>query len=293
MTKTLYRHFESAEELERQFMFVDTVPDMLRYVADYTAHSEKARSVLGGRLDIPYGPTLDEYVDIFPASRAGAPIMIFLHGGAWRMLSAKDYSFVALGPAAAGITSVVVNYSLCPKVGMDEIVRQARAAVVWTFRNATAFGADPTQIYVIGHSSGAHLTAMCANTAWCADYGLPADIIKGAVPISGVFDLTPIRYTSHQIALQLDGDIISRNSPYLLPLMRDGPPLFFSLGSLEPSEFMQQARDLSSRMKAVGRACEIFEQPGLNHFQTMNDFERRDGELLNRVLAWIQGMKSV
>jgi arylformamidase len=292
MSTKLYADFETVDELERQFMFVDTVPDMWPYIAGYTTRSEEARSALTGTLDVPYGPTREEYVDIFPAAVSGAPIMIFFHGGAWRMLSAKDYSFVAPGLVAAGITTILVNHSLCPKVGVDEIVRQARAAVAWTFRNASSFGGDPGRIYVAGHSAGAQLTAMCAITAWSEDYGLPIDIIKGGVPISGIFDLTPLRYTSHQASLQLDGDIIARNSPCLLPVTADVPPLLFSMGSNEPSALMQQVRDQFSGMRAVRSCCELFEQPGLNHFQTVDGFESPDSELLNKVLAWMETIES-
>ena len=95
-----------------------------------------------------------EHLDIFPAPQPEAPIMVFIHGGYWMMASSKEFSFVAKGMVSAGITTVVVNYELCPKVTIDEIVRQTRAAIAWVYQNAKSFGADPNRIYVSGHSAG-------------------------------------------------------------------------------------------------------------------------------------------
>ena len=85
------------------------------------------------------------------------------------------------------MTTVVVNYALCPEVDIDEIVRQCRAAIAWTYAHATHFNGDPDRIYVEGHSAGAHLTAMAILTAWESDYALPADHIKGGCGISGLY----------------------------------------------------------------------------------------------------------
>ena len=203
------------------------------------------------------------------------------------MLSARDFSFVALGLAANNITSVIVNYSLCPKVSIDEITRQARASIAWTYRNARSFGGDPEQLYVSGHSAGAHLTVMCANTEWKEEYNLPDDIIRAGIPISGVFDLTPYRYTAFQSALQLTGDVILRNSPSLLPLVNHLPPLLFTFGDNDPDELKRQSRDMAERTQNVRVPYEIFEQTGLNHFQTIDGFEKPESELLNKIKKWI------
>ena len=92
---------------------------------------------------------------------------------------------------------------------IEEIVRQSRAAIAWLYESALSFGGDRRRIYVSGHSAGGHLTAMLALTDWEGDYALPADIIKGGCPISGLFDLRPFPYTYLQPKLQLTwgGDI--------------------------------------------------------------------------------------
>ncbi len=138
---------------------------------------------------------------------------MFLHGGYWRSLSSKEFSCVALGPHAIGVTTVVVNYALTPKVSIDEITRQARAAVAWVLRHIERYGGNPQHVVLGGHSAGAQLAAMCLQTAWDEDYDLPTDPLAGAVLVSGVYDLYPLRFSAMQPQLQLDDGVIRRNSP--------------------------------------------------------------------------------
>ena len=95
--------------------------------------------------------------------------------------------------------TVVANYALCPQVSIDEIVRQMRAAVAWVLTRIDRHGGDPTKVVVGGHSAGAHLTAMCLQTRWKEDYGLPTDDpLAGAVLVSGLYDLEPLRFSLMQ-----------------------------------------------------------------------------------------------
>ncbi len=272
MAHTLYRQFSTQAELDAEYDVERSVPDFMVYARHFIDESKLARHRLDCRLDVPYGPTRDEHLDLFPAGK-GAPILVFFHGGYWRMLSSKEFSCVALGPVSAGVTVVNVNYSLCPKVSLDEITRQARAAVAWTYRQAASFGGDPSRIYVAGHSAGGQLTAMCLNTDWEGEYGLPPDVVKGGFPVSGVFDLRPIRYTLMQPALQLDDGVIARNSPQLLPPRRTAAPMLFSVGGAEPGEFQRQTRDYRQAWEAAGNAPMVLEQPDRNHFDAIYGFE--------------------
>lgn len=273
MTHHLYRQFTNQAELDAQYDVERSVPDFMVYARHYIDESKLARHRLKCDLNVPYGPTQDEHVDIFPAQERNAPILIFIHGGYWRMLSSKEFSCVALGPVAAGVTLVNVNYSLCPKVSIDEITRQARAAVAWTYRHANDFGADRDRLYVSGHSAGGQLTAMCMNTDWAADYGLPEDTVKGGCSVSGVFDLRPIRYTLMQPALQLDDGVIQRNSPQLLPPRKQRARILFTVGGDEPAEFQRQTQDYQQAWQAAGNHAEFLHQPGMNHFDAIYGFE--------------------
>jgi arylformamidase len=266
MNRPLYRNFYTQQELDAEYDVERSVPDFMAYAKSYVDESKLARHRLKCVLDVRYGPTIDEHVDIFPASRRDAPVLIFIHGGAWRILSSKEFSMVAMGPVAAGITVVNVNYSLCPKVTMDEIVRQARSAVAWTYRRIASYGGDPQRIFISGHSAGAHLSAMALATDWPGDYGLPADIIKGALCLSGLYDLTPLRYTLFQPALQLSLEQAERNSPLLLAPPRLDASVIVSWGSEEPKEFQRHSADYLDRWQRAGNRGRHLVLQQENHF---------------------------
>ncbi len=267
MNRPLYRNFRTQQELDVEYDVEKSVPDFSLYAKTYVDESKLARHRLKCALDIRYGATLDEHLDVFPAAGRDAPVLIFFHGGYWRMLSSKEFSLIGLGPVAAGITVVNVNYALCPKVTIDEVVRQARAAVAWTCRKIAGCGGDPRRIFVSGHSAGAHLAAMTLATDWPGEYGLPADVVKGALCISGLYDLRPLRHSFVQPSLQLTAEQAERNSPFLAP-PRSEAPVVVSWGGEEPAEFRRQSSDfLDAWQRAGNRGQPLLQQDG-NHFTT-------------------------
>jgi arylformamidase len=269
---TLYREFTTQAQIDAQYNAGAAVPDAATYLQRYVARSIHARAALRCTLDVPFGPTLDETLDIFPAEQPGAPVFVFIHGGYWRALGSKDFSGVALGLQPLGITTVVINYSLCPKVGIDEITRQARAAVAWVLRNVSSHGGDPARVAVGGHSAGGHLAAMCLATAWDDDYGLAPDPLAAAVLVSGLYDLAPLRYSYLQPAIQLDEGVIRRNSP-LFAVRACRTPALITWGANESSEFARQSSSLHAAWLAAGNRSELVAQTDANHFSAIHGFE--------------------
>ncbi len=267
----LYRDFTTQAEIDTEYNAALSVPDFKACARHYVDTSAQARAQIEGMLDVPYGATLDETLDIFPAAQPGAPVFIFIHGGYWRALSSKEFSFVAQGPRALGITTVVVNYSLCPKVTIDEIVRQVRASVAWVLRNIAQYGGDPARVSVGGHSAGGHLTAMCLQTEWARDYGLPQDPLIGALMVSGLFDLSPLRYSYLQPALQLNEETIQRCSP-LFAVRQTATPSLVTWGALESSEFARQSTDYAQALTQGGARAELMPQAGAHHFSAIHGF---------------------
>lgn len=283
----LYRDFETRARIDAEYDVERSVPDFVHYARQYVDGSVAARRTLEARLGLRYGPTLDEYVDIFPASRRNAPILVFLHGGYWRILSARDFSFVASGPVAAGVTVAVVNYALCPAVTLDEIVRQTRAAIVWLWRHAREHNADPENIHVCGHSAGGQLTAMAALTEWERDYGLPRTVVKSGIPISGLFDLEPLRHSFLQDNLRLDDGLVARNSPQFL--IRPVPvPLLVTCGGDESAEFLRQSEDFLEAWIGAGNRGARLAQPGRNHFTAITGFADPDSALCREVFRMMR-----
>lgn len=279
----LYRDFATTEELDAQYDLTRTVPDVEVYARFYAEESEKLRGEIDHRLGVPFGPTLAEHVDVYPAGE-GAPVLVYVHGGYWRSRTGREFGFVARGPHERGAAVVATNYALCPAVTIDEIVRQTRAAVAWTYKNAASFGSDPERLYVAGHSAGAHLAMLLLSTDWAGEYGLPADIVKGVTGISGIYDLAPLPYTFLQPQLQLGWDQVRRNSP-INHIPQSAPSLLVSYGSKEPAEFARQSEDYLAAWRAQGLDGELLVLPGKNHYDVIDGFLNAESSLCSSVLA--------
>jgi arylformamidase len=279
----LYRGFATQEELDEQYDPERTVPNAGFYADLYERESDLLRSERDHDLRVPFGPTLAEHLDVYPG-RDDAPVLVYVHGGYWRARTSREFGFVARGPVTRGVATVVPNYALCPDVTIDEIVRQTRAALAWTCKNAGTFGGDPERIHVAGHSAGGHLVAMLLSTDWEGEYGLPPGIIKSATVISGLFDLAPFPYTFLQPKLQLAWDQVQRNSP-ILHLPDSAPPLLVACGGDETDEFKRQSEDYLAAWKANGLPGERLVLAGKNHYDVIDGFLDAGSPLLSGILG--------
>jgi arylformamidase len=236
---------------------------------------------------VRFGPTVEETVDIFPAAEPDAAILVFIHGGYWRRLSSKEFSFVARGPVALGITVVITNYALCPKVTLPEITRQSRSVIAWLCSGDSICPGNRDRIYVSGHSAGGHQVARLLGTNWPDDYGLPSDVIKGGLSISGLFDLRPLRFSFLQPMLQLTAEIVQTESP-LFTLPTHAVPLIASVGGIESPEFRRQSAEFIEVRKSAGLPGFYSEQPGRNHYTAIEGFANKDSELCKLLTSFIE-----
>lgn len=276
------RAFTSLEELDKEYDIDASVEDFIPITTKFVEDSAKAREELECTLDIPYGPTIAEKLDVFHGE-PGGPVIIFIHGGYWKALTSKIFSFIAPGLVARGATVVIPTHALCPSVSMDEIVRQHRAVVAWTYKSIASYGGDPNRIIMSGHSAGGHGAVMTMLTDWENDYDLPADVIKAGCAISGLFDLRPLPFTFVQQELQLNGEEVLRNSP-ILNIPETAPPLLVTRGSEQTSEFLRQTDDFYEVWKAAGLEVELLAQAGVNHFSELLPLAEADSELTNKIM---------
>lgn len=249
------------------------VPGAATLLQRWREQAATARETLRVRPSIAYGSAPSERYDLFEPSRGSGPLplLVFIHGGYWRSLSKTDFSWIAPAYVERGVKVAVVDYGLAPAVPMETIVRQNLAAVAHLWSHAKRLGIDRDRIVVAGHSAGGHLTAMMLAARWpLLDPGLPADLLRGGVAISGLYDMEPLRHTPYLNAdLQLTLDRVAALSPLYMTPATDAP-LITAVGGDESDEFRRHNRELGLAWANVLR--EDVPMPGENHFTVCERF---------------------
>lgn len=260
----------------------DHVSDFDDYVTLYRERSDRTRSGLENKLDLPFGDAPGERVDLFfPASRSPlAPIHLFIHGGYWRMFDKADFSFVADTVCAAGGIAAIANYDLMPQVRMEAIVGQVRRCATWLTENADSFGGDAGRLTVSGHSAGGHLSCFLAAG------GSPVRPIA-ILSLSGLYDLSPLRQSFLQPELNLSDDEVARFSP----VTRSYDPtsrIALMVGGDETPPFHEQAEDLQRALRKQGCTVSLDTVPGANHMSLVAQLADADSMPGRAVTAMVQ-----
>lgn len=260
-------------------------PNHPEVMARWADKSARTRSSMICYLDREYGESAGEMLDIFPARKGDGTCMMFIHGGFWRAMDKQDFSFLAPALVDSGISLVAVNYDLCPHVSIEAIVKQMLRASGWLWKHAEDYGMDQDRLYVAGHSAGGHLAAMMMAALWPVyDGELPRDLYKGALAISGVYDLRPIVQVDWLNGdLKLDEASALKVSPAFLPPATRAP-VVTAVGAKESSEFKRQDALLGARWKSAVTADVIV--PGADHFTIVD-------ELCNQSSALFTGTRKM
>ena len=267
MNEIVYKGFRQ-NEMEYQYNPRESVPEYPQLAKKRAEQARKVRDTAKSWLDVPYGSSRREILDIYAADRPGGPVLIYIHGGYWRSGSKEDNCNFVPVFTNRGATVVLVDYDLCPAVTVSDIVRQTRSAIAWVHRNIVRYSGNPTQLHISGHSAGGHLTAMALAHDWNRE-GLPGDFIKGAVATSGVYDLEMVMRISVQQEVRLTPELAKENSPFLHP-PRPICPVVIAVGSAEPKGWQQMSEDFLRLCRDRGVTCEYLVVPGANHY-TMSE----------------------
>jgi arylformamidase len=268
MPQPIYRQYDQAA-LDAQYNLRAAVPEHPEYFRRWAEASAAAREQLAGHLDLAYGDHPQQTLDYFPAAENAAPILAFIHGGYWQSLDKSDFSFPAPAWVEGGVSFASINYPLAPEAGIPEMLESCRAAMLWLWHNAYALGADRGRIFLAGHSAGGHLATLLLATDWASFGALPADLVKAACSVSGVYDLEPIRLSYQNPVLKLDAATARAMSPIHARPPQDRP-LLVAVGGAETPEFLRQQEAFAERWSGAGALIDQLVLDGLNHYEAVD-----------------------
>jgi len=233
------------------------------------AASARARAILGEPQRVAYGPSAYERLDIFRAGAALAPVNVFIHGGAWRRNKGPDYHLQAEPLVRAGAHAVIVDFINVEQATGDlfPMYEQVRRAIAWTWRNAESFGGDRERFFISAHSSGSHLAGCVLTSGW-REENLPENFCKGALLLSGMYDLEPVRLSKRSSYVSFTDAMVEQLSAQR---HLDGlhTPLILAYGTQETPEFVRQTREFFAAVQAAGKPAELIVGEAYNHFELL------------------------
>jgi arylformamidase len=273
------------EALDRAYDQAAYAPNRDQLLARLAHASELVRRRLGAPERFSYGEQDIEGLDLYRTKRERAPILLFVHGGAWRAGLARDYAFAAETFVRAGAHYAALDFNNVTETKGDlaPMAEQVRRAIAWVCANSARLGADPRRVHVCGTSSGAHLGGVAATTDWTR-YGVAADAVRGYTLCSGMYDLRGPRLSKRSAYVKFTDDAEEALSPQR-HIAHVNAPIVLVYGSLETPEFQRQSRDFADALTRAGKACELIRAEGYNHFEVAETLGNPYGPLGRAVLA--------
>lgn len=267
----VYLHY-TQEELDRAYHQPAYAPNRDEVVAWYGARSAEVRAALPHRRGVPYGPGPDEVLDVFaPAGASRVPVHLHIHGGRWQVLSRDEESFIAPRFVEAGMACVIPDFSLMPRVRIPDMVGQLRGLVQWLHGNAADFGGDPERIHLSGHSSGAQLASVLLTTDW-TKLGLPRDVLKSGLLMSGMYDMRPVVLSARSAYVKLSPEEVLEQSA-ILHVDRIVAPVSLVYGDRETPEFQRHPQAFAEVLKTAGKEARLTRLDDANHFEVLKQFD--------------------
>jgi arylformamidase len=241
-------------------------PNILQLNKRWGSNSARTRARIGEPERRAYGDSGIEQLDLFRTAKSNAPIFVFIHGGAWIRGDAKSYSAPAEMFVGAGAHYIVPDFTSVADAGgsLFPMAEQMRRAIAWVWRNAASFGGDPNRLYIGGQSSGAHLAAVALTTDWPREFDVPADIVKGGLCTSGMYELAPVRLSARANYVKFTDAMVEALSP-IRHLDRLGAPVIVSYGTYETPEFIRQAKEFAAAVRDAGKLRELVVAENYSH----------------------------
>ena len=268
----VFLHYDQAA-LDAAYDQAAYAPNRDQILARFAHMSELTRRRLGNPQRLAYGRAPIEGLDLYRTRRSDAPVLVFVHGGAWRAGMARDYAFPAEVLVNAGAHYAVLDFNNVLETNGDlmPMAEQVQRGIGWAVENFPV-------VYVCGTSSGAHLAGVATTTS------LP---VKGYVLASGMYDLRGPRLSKRSAYVKFTDGTEHALSPQR-HLERIRAPITLAYGSLETPEFQRQSKDFADALTRAGKSAEIIRAEGYNHFELTETLANPYGPLGRAVLSMMK-----
>ncbi len=238
-------------------------------------------------IDVAYGDDIYQHIALFVPEAPNGQMLAYIHGGRWSYGYKESAAFMAPAFNDAGIIFASIGHRLFPnkyEAGFADVSR----AIGWLSNHASDYGGDSQRIFVSGHSSGGHYASQLAVTRdWQSREGIARDVIRGCLPISGVYDLTEEGYRGQEPPPCLPEGADGRQESPLHRIKDKPPPFLITWGSDDYPFLIPQAQQFAQAVEDAGGEAETLELAGKTHFTVHSEGAAGDGAWTQKALSWI------
>ncbi|WP_333780872.1 alpha/beta hydrolase [Dryocola boscaweniae] len=282
--------FQNIDARNIQYNARASVEDFDACMVEYSQLAARAKARTAGIYDLHYGMGADERLDLFPALKQPAPLFVFIHGGYWHSQSKEDACSMAESFTRHGVAVATLEYTLQPEATLAEIVRQVRSAIAWLYHHSAPFGIDPERIFVGGSSAGGHLTGMLIADNWQKSYRVPTNVIKGALGLSGLYDIRPLCETYINEWMRLIPEQAKLLSPiFNLPEKENAPRILLDVGAKETLGFRNQTQLYFNACREKGYDVSLLDDQRNNHFTLVNELANSESNMFKQMMNLMKG----
>ena len=281
-----YRTY-TLQRLELEFSPAKWLWDRETTLKHHAANGARLIERLRPHLDVRYGDGPLQTLDIFPASRLNAPCCVLIHGGFWRISDKSAMHFAVRHFNESGTACFVINFDLCPRVSIDQISAQVMEALIWISKHAADYGASGDRLFLLGHATGAHLAAMAISTDRDGSQHPVVDQIRGALLLSGLYNLTAIPKLDINAILGLDDRTAVAQSP-AFRIWPSHMSLVFAAAAHETAEFIVQSKESCDIARSHGADVDEALVADHGHFTILDILEQRRHPITSRFIDMMQ-----
>ena len=267
---------------------LDTYPEQEEFSeigAKYHVRVQELGAGITGE-SFAYGDDPYQEVAVFAASDPNGTVVAFMHGGGWTNGYKEWMAFMAPPLTAAGITFVSIGYRVAPAATWPAGVEDAAAGIAWVYKNIATHGGDPDRIFVGGHSAGGHQAAWLAvRSDWQDAAGVPPNVIRGALPVSGVYDFTEGNGIPARPRF-LGEETGNTNDASPIHTMTNTPPFLIAWGDRDFPHLIVQAKDMAQALRDAGGAVETISLSDCDHLGASYACGISEGAWVVSLVGW-------